>query len=72
MVNLALSSKKAFDVQDRILGQSEEIIGERSEPIIHSQLNSVARENVEESLNWSSWLVVAGKHTVWPGRVGLN
>lgn len=51
MVNLALSSKKAFDVWDRIIGQSKEIIGERSEPTIQSQFNSVARENVEERLN---------------------
>lgn len=51
MVNLAFSSKKAFDVWDRIIGQWEEIIGERSEPVMHSQLNLGARENVEESLN---------------------
>lgn len=51
MVNLALSSKTAFDVRDRIIGQQEEIIGERSEPVTHSQLNVVARENAEESLS---------------------
>lgn len=32
--------------------------------MIHSQLHLVARENVEESLNYFSWLVT-GKYTIW-------
>lgn len=44
MTNLALSSKEAFEVWDRIIGQREEIIA-----IMHSEFIPVAREHVEKA-----------------------
>lgn len=43
MTNLALSSKEAFDVWDRIIGQKEEIIAG-----MHIEFIAVAREHVEK------------------------
>lgn len=44
MTNLALSSKEAFEVWYRIIGQREEIIA-----IMHSEFILVAREHVEKA-----------------------
>lgn len=44
--------------------KSFEITGERWEPVIHNQLTLLARENVEKSLNYFSWLVT-GKYIIW-------
>jgi hypothetical protein len=43
MTNLAFSSKKAFDVWDKIIEQKEEIIA-----VMHSEFTPVARGHVEK------------------------
>lgn len=53
MTNLAFSSKKAFDVWDKIIEQKEEIIA-----VMHSEFTPVARGHVEKVTGeWGvSWL----------------
>lgn len=44
--------------------KSFEITGQRWEPVIHNQLTLLARENVEKSLKYFSWLIT-GKYIIW-------
>lgn len=67
MTNLALSSKEAFDVWDRIIGQKAEIIAVK----MRSEFIPVAREQVEKATESAGWAVLTKSNPKEAKRWGV-